>query len=67
MVIKKVIPFSKAWIIATPLLIALVGQIFSFLQTGFKEIDSGFKSLGWLLMFVAAIKYAHILEKKETV
>lgn len=65
MIIKKVIPFSKAWIVATPLIIALVGQVFSALQIGFKGIDSGFESLGWLLMFIAAIKYANILEKKE--
>lgn len=67
LVIKKVIPFSKAWILAAPLVMTLMGQVFSILKIGFKGIDSGFESLGWLLMFVAAIKYADLLEKKTGV
>lgn len=64
MVIKKVIPFSKAWIVAAPLVMALIGQVFSFLKIGFKGIDSGFESLGWLLIFVVALKYARSLERE---
>lgn len=63
MVVKKVIPFSKVWLLAAPLLMALIGQVFSIFEIGFKGIDSGFESLGWLLMFVAAVKYARLREK----
>lgn len=66
MVLKKVIPLSKIWLLACPLLAALIGQIFSVFQIGFRGIDSGFESLGWLLMFVAAVKYAQSLEEKTT-
>lgn len=64
LVLKRVIPFSKVWVLASPLVMALIGQIFSVFKIGFKGIDSGFESLGWLLMFVAAIKYAGIMQKK---
>lgn len=64
LVLKRVIPFSKAWVLAPPLVMALIGQIFSVFKIGFKGIDSGFESLGWLLMFVAAIKFAGIMQRK---
>lgn len=65
LVLKRVIPFPKVWVLASPLVMALIGQIFSVLKIGFKGIDSGFESLGWLLMFVAAIKFTGIMQKKE--
>lgn len=64
LVVKGVIPFSKAWLLAAPLVTALIGQIFSVFRIGFKGIDSGFESLGWLLIFAAAVKYADMLHKK---
>lgn len=65
LVVKKAIPFSRLWLLAAPLVTALLGQIFSFFKIGFKGIDSGFESLGWLFVFVAAVKYARVLEKKD--
>lgn len=65
LVVKGVIPFSKAWLLAAPLVTALIGQIFSVFRIGFKGIDSGFESLGWLLMFVAAVKVAGTLERSN--
>lgn len=65
LVVKKAIPCSKAWLLAAPLVTALIGMIFSALQIGFKGIDSGFESLGWCLMFVAAVKYSDVLQIKD--
>lgn len=65
LVVKGAIPFSKVWLLAAPLVTALLGQIFSVFQIGFKGIDSGFESLGWLLMFVSAVKYADTLERSS--
>lgn len=62
LVVKRAIPCSKAWLLAAPLVTALIGQVFSALQIGFRGIDSGFESLGWLLMFAAAVKYAGTLQ-----
>lgn len=58
LVLKKAIPVSRLWALASPLGLALLGQVFSALKIGFKGIDAGFESLGWLLMFVAAAKFA---------
>lgn len=66
LVVKQAIPCSKAWLLAAPLVTALIGQVFSALQIGFKGIDSGFESLGWLLMFAAAVKYAGTLQAQDT-
>lgn len=65
LVVKQAIPCSKAWLLAAPLVTALIGQVFSVLQIGFKGIDSGFESLGWLLMFAAAVKYARTLQASD--
>lgn len=62
LVMKKALPVSKAWFLATPLTIALFGQLLGLVKLGFKGIDSGFESLGWLLMFVAASTCAHRME-----
>ena len=64
LVVKKVIPVSNMWLLAAPLVMALIGQFFSIFKIGFKGIDSGFESLGWLLIFIAAAKYAHTLQGK---
>lgn len=58
LVARQALPAPRAWLLAAPLLTALAGQCLSFFPIGFKGIDAGFESLGWLLMFVAAIKYA---------
>ncbi len=64
LVVKKVLPLPKVWLLAAPLLSTLIGQVFSIFKIGFKGIDSGFESLGWLLMFVGAIRYAGTLQEK---
>lgn len=66
LVVKRAIPVSKVWLLASPLVMTLTGQVFSILHIGFKGIDSGFESLGWMLMFVAAVKYAQRMEKQAT-
>lgn len=62
LVVRKALPCSRLWALAAPLVMALIGQVLSLLQIGFKGIDSGFESLGWLLMFAAAVKYADTLQ-----
>lgn len=62
LVVRKAIPFSKVWILAAPLVMALIGQVLSIFRIGFKGIDSGFESLGWLLMFIAAVKYVNCIK-----
>ncbi|MDO4305050.1 MAG: hypothetical protein Q4D94_14175 [Bacillota bacterium] len=66
LVVKRAIPLSKVWLLASPLVMTLIGQVFSIFHIGFKGIDSGFESLGWILMFIAAVKYAQRMEKQTT-
>lgn len=65
LVLKKTVPVSNLWALASPLGLALLGQIFSALKIGFKGIDAGFESLGWLLMFVAAAKFAGTVQENR--
>lgn len=57
LVVRKVIKLPTVWIVAAPLLMALVGQILEFLPLPFQGIGSGFESLGWMLMFVGGALY----------
>ena len=52
---RKVVDLPKIWIIAAPLLTALIGQIFELIPLPFKGIGSGFETFGWMLMFVGGI------------
>lgn len=52
---RRVIDLPKIWILAAPLLTALIGQILGLIPMPFKGIGSGFETLGWLLMFVGGI------------
>ena len=52
---RNVVYLPKIWIIAAPLLTALIGQIFELIPFPFKGIGSGFETLGWMLMFVGGI------------
>ncbi|MBR1797736.1 MAG: hypothetical protein IJ757_06980 [Clostridiales bacterium] len=57
LVVRGVIPAPKVWLMAAPLLTALIGQIIELIPLPFNGIGSGFESLGWMLMFVAGIRY----------
>ena len=49
MVLKGMIPVKKAALICCPVIIALMGQLMNYISEG---LDSGFESLGWLLMYL---------------
>jgi hypothetical protein len=62
MVIKGMLPVRKIALICNPLMIALLGQSQNIILDG---LDSGFESLGWLLMYlVCAMK---LVEEREQV
>lgn len=58
LIIRRVISAPKIWVIAAPLVTALIGQIIELIPLPFKGIGSGFESLGWMLMFIVGMKYA---------
>ncbi|MBR5650414.1 DUF6796 family protein [Pseudobutyrivibrio sp.] len=49
MVLKGMIPVKKILLICNPLIIAILGNFANYLADG---LDSGFESLGWLLMYL---------------
>lgn len=49
MVLKGMIPVKKILLICNPLIIAILGNVANYLADG---LDSGFESLGWLLMYL---------------
>lgn len=46
---KGLIPVKKIGLICNPIMIALLGQAMNLIAEG---LDSGFESLGWLLMYL---------------
>ena len=57
LIARKIIPVSKLWILAAPLITAGIGTALDLLPLPFAGLNSGFESLGWMLMFVCGIKY----------
>ena len=56
MILKGEINLPKWTVILNPVVIALIGQVFNVIPLPFFGIDSGFESLGWLLMYAAILK-----------
>ena len=52
LILLRVFPVSKWWILAAPLLTAGLGTVLELVPLPFSGINSGFESLGWMLMFV---------------
>ncbi|MBR2256107.1 MAG: hypothetical protein IJ899_01975 [Blautia sp.] len=48
-VLKGMLPVNKITLICNPVFIALLGQLMNYVAEG---LDSGFESLGWLLMYL---------------
>ncbi len=57
LIAKRIIPVSKWWILAAPLITAGIGTALDFLPLPFSGMNSGFESMGWMLMFVCGIRY----------
>lgn len=57
LVIRKVLKLSPIWIVAAPLAMVVVGTLVDLLPLPFNGINSGFESLGWMLMFIGGIKH----------
>ncbi len=55
MVLKGEINLPKWTVILNPVIIAVIGQVFNYIPLPFFGIDSGFESLGWLLMYAAIL------------
>lgn len=56
LILLGVFPVSKWWILAAPLISAGIGTLLELLPLPFSGINSGFESLGWMLMFVCGIE-----------
>ena len=48
-VLKGMLPVNKIALVCNPVFIALLGQLMNYVAEG---LDSGFESLGWLLMYL---------------
>lgn len=57
LILRRTIDLPKIWIIAAPLLTALIGQILELIPLPFKGIGSGFETLGWMLVFIGGIRH----------
>ena len=57
LVIRKVLKLSPVWIVAAPLVMVVIGTLIDMLPLPFNGINSGFESLGWMLMFIGGIKH----------
>lgn len=55
LILLRVFPVSRWWICAAPLISAGIGTVLELLPLPFAGINSGFESLGWMLMFVCGI------------
>ena len=62
MVLKRMVPVNRLTIICNPVIIALLGQLINMIREG---MDSGFESLGWLLMYLVCA--LQLVEKDEVV
>lgn len=60
LILKGKLDAPKWTVLLNPLVIALIGQLINLIPLPFFGIDSGFESLGWLLMYVVL---AHSLAK----
>ena len=64
LIVRKILPVSKWWILAAPLITAGIGTAIDFLPLPFQGFNAGFESLGWMLMFVCGIRYIRSEKKK---
>ena len=62
LIIRRIIPESKVWIIAAPLLMTCIGSLIDLLPWPVNGMNSGYETLGWMLMFVCGIRY---IKKQE--
>lgn len=54
---RRILPVSRWWIPAAPLVMAGIGTVLEIVPLPFSGINSGFESLGWMLMFICGIRY----------
>lgn len=57
LILLCVLPVSKWWLLAAPLVTVAIGTVPELLPLPLSGINSGFESLGWMLMFVCGIRY----------
>lgn len=63
MVVRGMLPVKKLALICNPLVMALIGQLLNLVPFLYEGVDSGFESLGWLLMY--AVCAARLTGKGE--
>ena len=62
-ILRKILPVSKWWILAAPLIMAGIGTVLELIPLPFNGLNSGFETLGWMLMFVCGIKHIKSIAK----
>ena len=62
-ILRKILPISKWWVLASPLITAGIGILLDLIPLPFNGLNSGFESLGWMLMFVCGIKHIKSIAK----
>lgn len=62
LVVRKVLKLPMLWIASAPLLMVVVGTLIDLLPLPFNGINSGFESLGWMLMFIGGVKHIKKVE-----
>lgn len=57
LIARRIIPVSKWWILASPLIMTGIGLLADLIPFPISGINSGFESMGWMLMFICGIRY----------
>ena len=63
-IFRKILPVSKWWILAAPLVMAGIGTLLELIPLPFNGLNAGFETLGWMLMFICGIKYKSNLHRR---
>lgn len=64
MILRRIIILPRVWLLSAPLIVAGIGMLLSMLPLPFKGIESGFESLGWMLMFIGGARYINFVYDK---
>ena len=62
-ILRKILPVSKWWVLASPLITAGIGTLLDLIPLPFNGLNAGFETLGWMLMFICGIKHIKSIVK----
>ena len=54
-ILRKILPVSKCWVLVSPLITAGIGTLLDLIPLPFNGLNAGFETFGWMLMFVCGM------------